>query len=355
MSGLYRVSLALALCAPVLVGARQPAVAAPEGSIRLHVEVTDAKGVPVGGLSQQDFTLLDQGKPVPIKSFRAEGASGQMPNAPIQVILLIDTVNLEFEHVAYVRQEVRKFLRQNGGHLAVLVSVLLMTDDAVDVIQPPSTDGNAEAARLAQAGGALRGLNQTAGDYGDGERFQISLKMLSTVLENAVEKPGRKLLIWIGPGWPWLPDAGLEQPLYSLQEKYFQLIVGYSELLRQANTTLYSVSVGDPNAVTFLYKGYLKGARSAGDASTGNLSLKVLAVQSGGMALNPDSDLARHITQCVRDASAYYTLTFAPPRAGKPDEYHALKVRVDKHGLTARTTTGYYGQPPAVAVPVAAP
>lgn len=346
-----RIGVASALCLPVMAVAQRPAAAGQAGSLRLHVVVSDAAGTPVSGLGEQDFTLLDNGKPIPIESFRAYGASGQKPSPPVQVILLIDTVNLEFEHVAYVRQEVQKFLRQNGGRLGQPVSVFLMTDDAVDVINQPSTDGNAIAAKLAQVGGSLRALNRSAGDYGAGERFQISLKMLSTVLGNEVEKPGHKLLIWISPGWPWLPDADLEQQLYSVKEKYFQAIVGYSELVRQADTTLYSVSLGDPNPLTFLYQGYLKGVRSAGDADTGNLSLKVLAVQSGGLALDPDSDLPRHITQCVRDASAYYTLRFVAPRAGKRDEYHALKVRLDRKGLTARTTTGYYDELPAKTAP----
>jgi hypothetical protein len=41
----------------------------------------------------------------------------------------------------------------------------------------------------------------------------------------------------------------------------------------------------------------------------------------------------------------YYTLVFAPPPQSQPNEYHDLKVQVDKPGTTARTTSGYYNQP----------
>ena len=59
----------------------------------------------------------------------------------------------------------------------------------------------------------------------------------------------------------------------------------------------------------------------------------------------PDNDLTGQIDRCVRDATAFYTLSFDPPRADRANEYHDLKIEVDKPGLTALTSTGYYDQP----------
>ena len=338
----------LALCSAGFLAAQpQPAAAAPDGdgAMHLNVEVTNARGTPVGGLAQRNFTLLDNKRPVSIRNWKAQGSAATGAAEPVQAVLVMDTVNMEFRHVAYVRQEVTRFLRRNNGHLAVPVSIYAVTDESVDVISQPSRDGNIVADRLAHTHGILRDMNRRAGDYGAGEQFQISLNMLGVILQNEVHLPGRKLLIWLGPGWPWLPDADLEQPLYSLHEKYFRAVEAYSQLMREADTTLYSVSIGDPNAITYLYQSYLKGLRSPGEADTGNLSLKVLTVQSGGLALDPNYDLARSIALCVQDASAYYTLSFTPP-AGKPDEYHSLQIRLDQPGLKARTTTGYYAKSP---------
>src|ERR1035438_1119030 len=94
-----------------------------------------------------------------------------------------------------------------------------------------------------------------------------------------------------------------------------------------------------------LYKGYLKGVPSARQADTGNLALKVLALQSGGRVLGPDNDLAGQINRCVAEANAFYTISFNPAAATHQDEYHDLKVEVEKPGLTVRTTSGYYNQP----------
>ena len=40
----------------------------------------------------------------------------------------------------------------------------------------------------------------------------------------------------------------------------------------------------------------------------------------------------------------FYSVSFDPPPADGPNEYHKLEVRIDKPGLSARTNTGYYDQ-----------
>jgi hypothetical protein len=95
----------------------------------------------------------------------------------------------------------------------------------------------------------------------------------------------------------------------------------------------------------------VKGVKKVQQAGVPNLSLKVLAVQSGGVVLPPTNDMAGSIQECLQDAGAFYTLSFEPAPADGPDQYHELKVRVDKPGLTARTRTGYYDQPEQPSAP----
>jgi hypothetical protein len=77
----------------------------------------------------------------------------------------------------------------------------------------------------------------------------------------------------------------------------------------------------------------------------GNLALPVLAIHSGGRALNAAADLGNEIASCIAEAKFYYTLSFDPVNAKRVDEYHELVVRVDRPGLKARTVAGYYGEP----------
>ena len=174
----------------------------------------------------------------------------------------------------------------------------------------------------------------------------MSVRALGSVVESEAAVPGRKLLIWVGPGWPMLSGIGFQDPSRKQQEQLFDTIVGLSTALRESQITLYSVAAGQPNSYSFYYQNFLKGVPSPNQTENGDLDVKVLATQTGGLASVPDNDLKAQIDRCVRDAGAFYTITFEPPPAEKQGEYHDLKVQVDKPKLTARTSTGYYSPPP---------
>jgi len=133
------------------------------------------------------------------------------------------------------------------------------------------------------------------------------------------------------------------------QEGIFGNIVALSEGLRGARITLCAVDpLGVEDAAGFqtsLYKEYLKGVKTAGQAQNGNLALQVLADRSGGRVMNSGNDVAGEIATCVGDASAFYVLSFECAAGDGPNEYHALEIKIDKPGLAARTRSGYYAQP----------
>jgi VWFA-related protein len=368
MSKFLRVYLAIFLCFPALAIARagagaegtasQAPVQAPvlnprtepapvadagEGRIHLDVVVTDKAGKPVSGLELKDFTLLDDNRPGKILSFHAVDAVAQAASRPVEVILFLDAVNLGFQRVAQSRDQIAKFLRQNGGHLAQPVSIFVFNDDGVKVLAQPSMDGNALATQLAQSDSQLRVINRSS-EYRGFELFDLSLKWVTMIAETEAKRPGRKLLIWAGAGWPLLDRATVEISAKQ-QQQLFNSIVYLSTTLREGHMTLYSVSLGESGPGTFLYQDFLKGVKTAEKANAPNLSLKVLATETGGRVRGPDNDIAAQIGSCVQDASVFYTISFDPPRADRPNEYHDLKVQIDQPGLTARTNTGYYNQP----------
>lgn len=93
------------------------------------------------------------------------------------------------------------------------------------------------------------------------------------------------------------------------------------------------------------YQDFLKGVSKPSQVNVGDLSLQVLAVQSGGLALASSNDVAALLEKCLADTEAYYELSFTPTPADHRDEYHNLLVQVSKPGLTVRTRTGYYAEP----------
>ena len=314
--------------------------------MHLDVVVTDSAGNPVLGLGPADFKVLDNDQSRKILSFRSFDGATVMPDPTVQIILVLDIANLPFQQVAFVRSELERFLRQNGGRLAQPVSIYVLSESGLRIQPRPSLDGNALVSVLSQIEGRLQSVYPVMGADADLRHFQLSIHQIASIAENKAKVPGRKLLIWIGPGWPMVVGDNYHFSDRD-QRRYFEAIVELSTKLREARTAVYSVSASGPSLGLrrFLYQMYLKGVKSARDADTGNLALKVLATQSGGQIFGPDNDVVAQINHCVADASAFYTISFNPPSPLHPNEYHDLKVVLGKPGLSTRTNTGYYNDP----------
>jgi VWFA-related protein len=322
-------------------------VSAPEnadGRIHLDVVVTDKRGKPVTGLEQSDFTLLDNGQPSKIVSFNAVNGAVQKAEPPVEVMLLIDAVNADVQETNTVRNQTKTFLLGNDGHLAQPVSVFLLTDQGLNILAPPSVDGNALAAKVGQIVFGTHKI-QSAGEYARMRMFELSLGTLNALAKSEARKPGRKLLIWFGSGWPMFDLNYPPLPSNAQLQQSFDQIVQTSTLLRAARISVYSVMWESNVSPSILYEDFLKGVKTASKANTADLTLKVLAVQTGGRIVGPDNHLDLAIDSVIEDASAFYTLSFDAPRAVGPNEYHDLKVQIDKPGLKVRTSTGYYNQP----------
>jgi VWFA-related protein len=331
-----------------LAEASSPPAPATDRQISLEVQVTDKYGAPIRGLEERDFTVLDDKQPQKIVSFRAVDAGAPASADPsVEVVLVVDAVNTGFRSVAYERDEVRKFLLQNGGKLAWPVSFIVVSEAGTKVQSGSSRDGNALAALYEQYENGLRSANLTnGGRWGAEERIDMSLKALASIIAYEKTRPGRKLMIWFSRGWPMLSER---IHLTSKQaQEVFTSIVDASTRLRQAHITLYSVDpVGLANGNVMrnsYYEQFVKGVTSPSRALPGNLGLQVLAVQTGGRVFNSSNDITQAIADCVADAASFYILSFNSLPADQPDEYHALQVRIDKPGITARTRTGYYDQ-----------
>jgi VWFA-related protein len=335
--------ISMSCAATALAQEAAPAAAAPSGTIDLDVVVTPKSGPPVSGLQQQDFTILDNKIPQTITSFRA--VRGR--EAPVEVIIVIDDVNTGIEHIAYERSEIGKFLKMDGGQLSYPVALAFLTDDGIKLQGDYSNDGNALSASLDKYELGLHTIRRSS-LYSASDRFQVSLKALFQLGASLAARPGRKIILWISPGWPLLASPGIEQQTSSKQQQQiFDNVVSISTLLRQGRITLYSIDpLGSADfARSSWWEAYVKGVSKVSQADWGNLALQAIATQSGGLALTSSNDITGSAKECVDDALAYYEISFAPPLDQKPDEYHHLEVRVSDRKLTARTRQGYYAKP----------
>jgi VWFA-related protein len=313
--------------------------------ITIDVVVTDKSGDPVAGLQQQDFAIFDNKRPQEIASFRAGAEAGKADDPPQRVLFVIDEVNVTYRAMEHARQELEKYLGQNGGQLPVSMSLVIFSEKSTQVQGSPTRKGNALAESVhAIDVGAARG-----NELGDTLlRLQTSLRVFGKLVKYEATQPGRKLLIWLGPGWPVIWDSA-DRLLAKEQETDFHILVELSNGLREADVTAYSVDplgLADAGSLgNVYYQNFLDAAPSAKKFRSGDLALGVFAVHSGGLVLNRSNDVAGLIAGCVADTKSYYTLAFDSSPAAHPDEYHELQVKIGKPGLVARTSAGYYAQP----------
>ncbi|WP_263377903.1 VWA domain-containing protein [Granulicella paludicola] len=330
-------SLAVALLPSATLTAQTSTQAAGPQNKQIHLDV-QVKGE--SELRPQDFTLLDNKTPRPITLVRA--ANNQTDQA--EVILVVDAVNTPYTALGYQRDQIDKYLRSHEGMLAYPTRIAVLTDKSLEITPKATRNGMELADSLKHYDIGLRVIGRDQGFYGASDRMTISLNALKQLIGAEAKQPGRKLLLWLSPGWPLL--SGPEVELSGNQQRsIYQSVVSFSTQLREANITLYSLnSWGASESLnrSNYYEAFISGVKKPGDAQLGNIGLQVLAVQSGGLVLNT-SDVGGMIQQCTADADHYYELSFEPAPSDHPEEFHQLQVKVAGSGV--RTRDGYYSRP----------
>jgi VWFA-related protein len=322
-----------------------------EGLVHLDVAARDPKGIVLEDLTAKDLTLLQDGTPANILSFH-RSKPGDKDAQLTEVCLVLDEVDLSAAQFDLAKTEAIEFLRSNGGMLAQPTSILWVRTGGVYSSAFPTTDGFLLAQDIASSHVfATDWMFHSKPRPGVTIRDDLWNEVLRTVYALAVkwrDKPGRKALIWIGEGWS---ISG------TLEAKggAFPILVELSTCIREARMVIYDISPWpDPELVARIppidYRLFLSGVRSPSDPGLQSpvpyFFLPVLAVQSGGLVLDhAPKNLAGDIHNCVIDAREFYTLSFDPPRAPQPDEYHDLAVLTGTPQAQMRTTHGYYNQP----------
>lgn len=318
---------------------------APPTALTFTVEVTDKTGHPVTGLRQSDFTLLDDKSPAPIQSFAAHTPG---PASLETAILVFDTVNMGFSGDSVAREQLLNYLHSFHGALPFPMSMIVLTDKGITPIGKTSDDPKTLLAALNTQQGQLRDIGRSTGFWGAVEIEEASINSLNLLVRVMAEMPGRKLLIWVGPGWPIFDNPRVVYNDSQLHQ-IFSEAVGLSNQMTRAQATLYDVDpLGTWDAGsfrTFVWESFTKPIQRWDKSLPGDLALQVLAKQSGGLVLNSSNDVAGEVRTCTQDGAAWYTITFAPQSSEKPDTWHSVQVKLDKPGLIVRTRPGYYAQP----------
>ena len=298
----------------------------------LDVVAANANG-PVNNLAQQNFTVLIDKKPVPVSGFHSATLQNEQAG-PVEIVLVIDEHTAPLSSLDHRRNEIRRFLEQNTGKLKHPVRLAFLSWRGCEIQADATRDGNAVLAAFDQhSPGPNTAHNSTA---------HLTSSSLKKIAAAEAKVPGRKLVVWIAPGWPIFNSApGVELSAHE-RNGIFGNVLSISTALQQARITLYCVNSGDADSNSTYYEAFLKPLTSRNDAEQGDENTQVRAVQSGGLVLEALADVPSMLAQCMAEADLFYTLTVVAPMTG-PEKFHEVEVKVNVPGVKARTRYGYYG------------
>jgi VWFA-related protein len=372
--------------------------------VQVPVVVTDKSGNHLHGMSKEDFTVLESGKPVNIAAFEEltansgpllapATAAGQFRNLTIEgsqprnvVVVALDTVNTPFLDQAYGRRELIKFLAHNVEPGQVL-ALMLITSHGLKVVQGLTGDPGRLAQALKNASGEISQLetvstdaqaDAAAGDmpattfspyadpvaalasfveYGDaveaqfrqGNAIETTMNGFLGIAMSLSGVPGRKSLIWATGGFPFSMDSPASVPGGYLSLLYERTMLA----LNQAQVSVYPVDIrGLANSSMFS-----EGNRAnpvTGSNATRQLTNRMWLQQSkidtlndfadmtGGKAFYNTNDLAGSFQRAAADASSYYMLGYYLDTHNNKPGWRTLKVKIGKKDVEVRARNGFF-------------
>jgi hypothetical protein len=321
----------------------------PDGTFTLSVHVTGRDGRPVRGLAARDLTLTDNGAQVDLTGFSAS-------EAPDVVALVLDWISLDERQFAEAKKGIEEYLSANDGRLKHPAVVYWIGEDGLRTTGAPSTDGKQLLAQLATpekmrklfdwfewARYKAANANLAIGTYVK----QYAANMLSfdsmgrMVLEER-QRPGRKVLIWLGRGWRIKPGEKAERNFAEFVELQTRMLDARLEL---EGLSIWQDPLIKEGLEPFFYKDHLEPVRAGKDLSIEHLTLPVTEARSGGLIGDWTGSISSQIERMVEENAEVYTMSFRPARTAAMDDYRTLKVEPRNPAWTARTVSGYYDEP----------
>ena len=325
-----------------------------EHRISLTAQVTDSEGKPVTGLTSDNFELLDNQRPQRISEFRELDASTLAANA--RVVVVLDGINDGGAAIGPLKKDLDKFLSQGSKPLPLPLSLAFISDVPKLVVQDsvpgissdgevietqPTTDRaqiHSSLARLARHPHQIDCFWTESGasrSYCFAEHFTGSLKALTKILKKRQNTPGPTFVIWAGRGWP----------LVAKRRGYYRAwLVELNTDLRLAHVVLDAAS-SDGFEIPRRYPMPLPGPGTSDRDAEKYMTLKALAIASGGVAESNVRNFPDAIWKMVEEPSGLYLLSFDSTPSTMADEYHPIEVKVDRLNATVRTASSYYRQP----------
>jgi Ca-activated chloride channel family protein len=256
--------------------------------------VTDAQGRLVPNLQQDDFTILDNGKPVDLAFFQDEAQ-------PFTVVVMLDysasmTANLD-RLAAAAEQFILRLLPADKGQVGAFSDKIQFSGEFTN-----NRDNLIFALKDLQFGNPTRLY----------DAIDESIEMLKDVM-------GRKVVLVFTDGDDTASHVGMGHVL---------------DKARDQETMIYSIGFESE---------YFNGQRQV--RSRPDRGLRRLSDETGGgyFELKKSDELAPTFTRVAQELHSQYTIGFTPVMLDGKE--HRLAIRMKQPGMTARARKTYIASP----------
>ncbi|HEX5234080.1 MAG TPA: VWA domain-containing protein [Silvibacterium sp.] len=374
-----------------------PTIQVTSRIVYVDVIVRDSAGQIVHGLKQNDFHVLEDGKPQQIDYFaehvynpaaRVAKAVSVLDfsntNTPGQAdaitILLLDLLNTSTSNQVVARKQMLKFLSALPPGRRILLFTLTdklqmiqsftgspeLLADAAKMLKPVSAGQMPQREEVQQEQNAAAEFNRESSPRGHspsgatamddnvqtqdsdaGLRTYSTIAALTQLAHIMSGYEGRKNVFWVSESFPIALNTtigGWGQTL-SVDAKKM------TNFLANARIAVYPVSVlgldlgpslaafGGTSAnlpefkVPFFARGNLK------------TTMNTIADQTGGQAIVGTNDFAGEMRRNLDDGSNYYTLAYQPQSKKWNKQFRSIRVELTKTGNSLAYRRGYFAYP----------
>jgi VWFA-related protein len=374
--------------------------------VEVNVIVTDKHGKPLAGLTQNDFSVFDEGRPEQIRVFSSAtnvpSASAALPpdvytnrieektHVPASVtVILLDALNTEAADQTFAQKQVLHVLDQLqpqeyvalywlGNELRVLhefttdVATLRrvldgldskasreldnseLADPSLNTTNPSTPLGQAFERQVFRLAFDQRVANQSVRD-----RVRHTVGALGAIANHLRTRAGRKNLIWVSSSFPinlgndsfdlnWTSDTG---------EQFGGEVAQAAQALTDADIAVYPVDArgllgtdnnapGDDLGDEFRVDPADTDTHlPVKDAPATLGTMQTLAERTGGKAFYGTNGIGSAIRRALDDARVTYTLGYYPADVKWDGRFHEIKVKVSAAGAEVRARKGYFALP----------
>lgn len=317
--------------------ARPPTIHVYSRETIVDVLVTDDKGQPVRGLTRNDFTIEEDGKPQPIRGFSEFDKNTPPPparalppntftndnklpaNGPVQIFLF--DLGSPPDQMQRAKKYIADYLRSMPAGTEVAIFELSPSKGLV-LLQGFTSDGHAAAAAVDNLD--VEWIRNPA------PYTPIAVAGMNQIAAYVAGIKGRKNLIWIVPGMPLMitRDGGYAGKFAPPDMTYVHRLMDLYDTFIREQIAIYPL---DPDGVHALGPGALM-AMEVADATGG--------------ATDNTNDYKSEAAKFVDSTSHMYTLSYIPPRPDEDGHYHTITIKLNRPGLHLNYRPGYNDEQP---------